>query len=90
MISIKAPSVAKVDDLWLLEKLGYTNVKFIGETTFEEVMNPGDKSISIGEWNGNLIICEDHILTSRADVAQTVETCRWGADVQELGSGRRG
>ena len=73
MISIKAPSVAKVDDLWLLEKLGYTNVKFMGETTLEEVVNPGDRSVSIGEWGGNLFICEDHALTELADVTQTPE-----------------
>lgn len=73
MISIKSPSVAKVDDLWLLEKLGYTNVKFMGETTLEEVINPGDKSVSIAEWDGNLIICEDHVLTELADMTQTPE-----------------
>ena len=73
MISIKAPSVAKVDDLWLLEKLGYTNVHFMGETTLEEVINPGDRSVSIGECDGNLIICEDHALTELADVTRTPE-----------------
>ena len=73
MISIKAPSVAKVDDLWLLEKLGYTNLHFMGDTTLEEVMNPDDRSVSIGEWDGNLIICEDHALTEQADVTQTPE-----------------
>jgi len=71
MISVKAPSVAKVDDLWLLEKLGYSGVKYVGEVAMEEVVNPGDNSVSIGEWNGNLIICEDHVLTERADVTAT-------------------
>lgn len=73
MISVKSPSVAKVDDLWLLEKLGYTNLQSLGETTLEEVVNPGDQSVSIGEWNGNLIICEDHVLTELADITQTPE-----------------
>jgi hypothetical protein len=71
MISIKAPPVAKVDDLWLLEKLGYSGVNFVGEVALEEVVNPGDNSVSIGECNGCLIICEDHALTSLADITKT-------------------
>ena len=70
-ITVRSPSVAKVDDLWLLERLGYSEVKYIGEVSLEEVVNPGDNSVSIGEWNGNLIICEDHALTERADITAT-------------------
>jgi hypothetical protein len=71
LITIRSPSVAKVDDGWLLEKLGYSEVQYAGEVGLEEVVNPGDNSVSIGEWNGNLIICDDHVLTGRADITAT-------------------
>lgn len=53
------------DDVSVLKAIGKSNYKLKEETTFEECINPRDKSISIGRYNGNIIISEDYQITTK-------------------------
>jgi hypothetical protein len=63
MIIIQHPS-RSVSDEELLKMLGFTNVSYSGDTTFEECMYPGDKSINFGQYNDCLVISDDYQLTT--------------------------
>jgi len=47
----------KINDIELFRSLGFKNVSPIASKTFEEVMNPEDDELYIGNYNGNTIIC---------------------------------
>lgn len=53
------------DDITLLKAIGKDNFIFKGETNLEECIYPRDKSISIGRYNGNIIISEDYQITTK-------------------------
>jgi hypothetical protein len=70
MITIKKPTTA-ISDEELLNKLGFANIRFSHDTTFEECMYPNDKSINFGHYNDCLIISDDYQLTTSLEVSQT-------------------
>lgn len=70
MIIIRQPS-ATIGDEELLKKLGFADVTFLGDTTFEECMYPNDKSINIGHYNGCLIISDDYQLTTSLELSKS-------------------
>lgn len=41
----------------LLHDLGFTNLKKIGDASFEEAINPENKTVYIGKYQDNLLIC---------------------------------
>lgn len=53
------------NEIAILEAIGKSNFQFQKETTLSQGMYPGDKSISIGKYNGNIIICEDYQITTK-------------------------
>lgn len=53
------------DDISILKAIGKSNFKFKEETTLERCIYPGDKSISIGRYNGNIIISDDYQITTK-------------------------
>lgn len=55
-----------IDENAILQAIGKTNYEFEEETTLEECINPMDESFNIGLYNGNIIICDDHQITSWA------------------------
>lgn len=69
MIIVKNPSKS-ISDEELLKRLGFTDISFSGETTFEECMYPGDKSISVGYYNDCLIISDDYQLTTYLELSK--------------------
>ena len=50
----------------LLKNLGFDNFELIESTTFDEILNPKDNHIGIGYYNGNLIICDGYLLTTKS------------------------
>jgi len=70
MIMIKQPSV-NLDDKELLKELGFGNVIFSSNTTFEECIYPNDKSINIGYYNECLIISDDYQLTTLLELSKS-------------------
>jgi hypothetical protein len=70
MIMVQRPATT-ISDEELLNNLGFTNVRFSGDTTFEECMYPGDKSVNLGHYNGCLIISDDYQLTTSLELSQT-------------------
>jgi len=69
MIIVKRPSRA-IGDEELLKMLGFTNISFSGDTTFEVCMYPCDKSLNIGHYNDCLIISDDYQLTTSLEMAK--------------------
>jgi hypothetical protein len=59
MIIIQNPQNFRNEEL-LLEKLGFKDFEYQGDTTLDECMYTGDNSVNIGYYNGNIIICEDY------------------------------
>ncbi|WP_047545660.1 hypothetical protein [Psychroserpens sp. Hel_I_66] len=55
-----------IDDLTILKAIGKSNYQLDGTCTLEECMYPGDNSINIGYYNGNIIISDDYQLTSKS------------------------
>lgn len=53
------------DEISLLKAIGMSDFKFKQETTLNECIYPRDKSISIGRYNGNIIINEDYQITTK-------------------------
>jgi len=53
------------DEITILKAIGKSNFKFKEETTLDECIYPRDKSISIGRYNGNIIIIEDYQITTK-------------------------
>lgn len=70
MIIVRQPS-ATIGDEELLKKLGFADVTFSGDTTFEECMYPNDKSINIGHYNDCLIISDDYQLTTSLELSKS-------------------
>ena len=50
----------------LLKSLGFENIDQKENTTFDEILNPKDRQIGIGYYNGNLIICDGYLLTTKS------------------------
>lgn len=50
----------------LLKSLGFDNFEQKENTTFDEILNPKDNQIGIGYYNGNLIICDGYLLTTKS------------------------
>ena len=73
MVTVSNPSVT-LTERDLLDKLGFTNFEWTGETTLEECMYPGDKSLNIGYYNNCIIICDDYQLSEELETASTIET----------------
>jgi len=70
MITIKQPTTT-ISDEELLKALGFTNIIFSGDTTFEECMYPSDKSINLGHYNRCLILTDDYQLTTFLELSKT-------------------
>lgn len=66
MILVKDPPGIVSADV-LLESLGFKGYNLAGDITLEECIYPKDKSVSIGHYNGCLIICEDYVLTGEME-----------------------
>lgn len=62
MVTVTNPS-ATLSERDLLDRLGFTHFEFTADTTLEECMYPGDKSLNIGYYNNSLIICDDYQLS---------------------------
>jgi hypothetical protein len=56
---------ANITDETLLAALGEPGYRFDKEATFEECIYPSDNSISIGYYNGNIVVCDDYVITSK-------------------------
>jgi hypothetical protein len=56
----------KADDATILKALGVDNYQFAGETSFADALYPGDGSVNIGHYNGNIIICDNFQFTRDA------------------------
>jgi hypothetical protein len=54
------------DEKAILKAIGKQDFEFSNDTTLEESINPNDKSISIGYFNGNIVIADDYQLTTKA------------------------
>ena len=67
MIIIHRPFRAVQEEM-LLSHLNFNDLEFRETTTMENCIYPGDKSIGIGYYNDNIIICEDYLLTSHLEV----------------------
>jgi hypothetical protein len=67
MIIVHRPSRAVQEEM-LLRLLDFNDLEYRETTTMESCIFPGDKSISIGYYNDNIIICEDYLLTSNLEV----------------------
>jgi hypothetical protein len=67
MIIVHRP-FREVQEETLLRHLELNNLEFRETTTMEDCIYPEDKSINIGYYNNNIIICEDYILTSHLEV----------------------
>lgn len=50
----------------LLKSLGFDCFEQKLNTTFDEILNPKDYQIGIGYYNGNLIICDGYLLTTKS------------------------
>jgi hypothetical protein len=73
MVTVSNPSVA-ISERDLLDKLGCTDFEWVEDTTLEECMYPGDKSINIGYYNNCIIICDDYQFSEELEAAATIET----------------
>jgi len=63
MIIIHRPSMLLPEEA-LLEYLNFNDLIFSETTTMDSCIYPGDKSVSIGYYNDNIVICEDYLLTT--------------------------
>jgi hypothetical protein len=54
------------DDISLLKAIGMSDYEFDSECTLDDCIYPMDQSISIGYFNGNIIISDDYQLTTSA------------------------
>lgn len=73
MIIINKPSV-QISEEDLLARIGFTGFEFTNDTTLEECMYAGDKSVSIGYYNDNIIINDDYQLTTELDIDSAPES----------------
>ncbi|MBN9386178.1 MAG: hypothetical protein J0H74_35800 [Chitinophagaceae bacterium] len=63
MIIIHRPSMLLPEEV-LLEHLDFNDLVFRENTIMDSCIYPGDKSVSIGYYNNNIVICEDYLLTT--------------------------
>ncbi|MEX6690670.1 hypothetical protein QTN47_24400 [Danxiaibacter flavus] len=70
MVIIQHSSM-QMSDGELLKKLGFEDLTFSDDTTFEECMYPNDKSINLGYYNDCLIISDDYQLTTSLELSKT-------------------
>lgn len=63
MIIIENPDNFQ-DEGEILSALGKADFQFKQKTTLEECIYPGDDSINLGYYRGNLIICDDYQITN--------------------------
>lgn len=54
------------NEMELLKSLGFDDFEQIKNTTFDEILNPNDNQIGIGYYDGNLIICDGYLLTTKS------------------------
>ncbi|WP_298895714.1 hypothetical protein [uncultured Psychroserpens sp.] len=54
------------DESAILKAIGKSEYEFDRESTLDECIYPNDKSINIGYFNGNIIICDDYQLTTNS------------------------
>ena len=54
------------DENELLKSLGFENFEQKENSTFDEILNPKNKQIGIGYYNGNIIICDGYLLTTKS------------------------
>jgi hypothetical protein len=52
------------DENSILQAIGKSEYEFKEEVTLDECIYPNDKSINIGYYNGNIIICDDYQITT--------------------------
>jgi len=67
MIIIHRP-FRPVQEEVLLRHLDLNDLEFRETTTMESCIYPDDRSINIGYYNNNIIICEDYLLTNHLEV----------------------
>ena len=67
MIIVHRPSTLLPEEA-LLEHLELNDLIFRGTTTMDSCIYPGDKSVSIGYFNDNIVICEDYLLTTSLEI----------------------
>jgi hypothetical protein len=72
IITIKDPST-EITNEELLNKLGLSNFVYENDTTFDECMYPSDGSVSIGQFNNCLIICDDYQFTTTLEMTKNPE-----------------
>jgi hypothetical protein len=54
------------NEIELLKSLGFENFEQKENATFDEILNPQENQIGIGYYNGNLIICDGYLLTTKS------------------------
>ncbi|AWG21923.1 hypothetical protein FFWV33_10500 [Flavobacterium faecale] len=54
------------DEVELLKILGFKNFEYKEDTSFDAILNPKENQIGIGYYNGNIILCDGYILTSKS------------------------
>ena len=74
MIIIHRPSMQLPEEV-LLEHLDFNDLVFRETTTLDSCLYPGDKTVNIGYFNDNIVICDDYLLTTSLET--TKPTCAW-------------
>ena len=72
IITVKHPSNIFSNEE-ILEKLGFVDIAYLSETTFDESMYPKDKTINIGYYNDCLVILDDYQLTTSLELTNKPE-----------------
>ncbi|MEO7308834.1 MAG: hypothetical protein ABIX01_00435 [Chitinophagaceae bacterium] len=84
MILVKDP-IVPIEDEQLLKKIGLPDFSFSCETTFEECMYPGDKSINIGYYNNCIVISDDFQLNIALELSNNPsQLCEYERILTEL------
>lgn len=66
LIIIHRPKLV-VNDVEFLQLFGFPNLSWVGPTTLDECIYPGDKSLNIGYYNDCLVLADDYQLTEALD-----------------------
>jgi hypothetical protein len=72
------------DEEAILKALGKDDFVFSKETTLEECIHPGDNSINIGYYNGNIIICDDYQITESLEKAKNLDLTKEEKELVKL------
>ncbi|MDO6429130.1 hypothetical protein Q4E93_00935 [Flavitalea sp. BT771] len=67
MITIHRPSMLLPEEV-LLKHLDFSDLAFRETTIMDSCIYPGDRSVNIGYYNDNIVICEDYLLTTSLEV----------------------